>query len=186
MLKEDHKLFSEIKEGSKDAFKEVYDLYFKELYSIAEYYVKNNNYAEDIIQEVFILLWNKKSEINLKSSLRSYLISMVRNQCIDYLRKIGSEEEKQNNYQKKLKEINLLETSAERSIGIIYRNEIKDKFEKSIKKLPKKCRHVFELSRLKGMKNIDIAEKTGTTVKAVERNITRGLTILRNELKDYF
>ena len=171
--------------GSSSAFQLIFDRYYSELIHIAEYYLKDSEQSEDVIQDIFLHLWEKRSSIKINTALRAYLIKSVQNRCIDKLRR-NTLSDKYQNYQKiKLREAILMKSYAESSLGILYEKELKEKLLDALGKLPEKCLQTYQLSRDEGLKNSEIAKEMGISEKAVERNMTRTLKILRRELSEY-
>jgi RNA polymerase sigma-70 factor, ECF subfamily len=138
--------------------------------------------AKDIIQDVFLKLWNDRT-IRVNKSLNGLLFTMVRNKCLQQLEKEKVRADYLNNAKLQLRNEEITYYSGE-PVSIIQ-IELQHQLESAINKLPGKCREVFILSRFQEKKNREIAEETGISVKAVEKHITKALQIIRHELKDY-
>jgi RNA polymerase sigma-70 factor, Bacteroides expansion family 1 len=163
----------------KEDFDKIYLLYFSRLHRFAKEYVLNDEDAENIVQDVFMQLWEKRDVLNVQVNLASYLFSLVKNRCLDYLRhKIVIEE-----YQKTLSlKLIALEQfdynhSSEDEIELVVTN--------AIDKLPERCREIFVKSRLEGKKYKEIAEDLSLSVSTIETQMGIALKKLRVELKDY-
>lgn len=160
-------------------FDNVYLTYYYRLYRFAKEYVIFDADAENIVQDVFVMLWEKREILNVQVSLTAYLLSLVKNKCIDYLRhKIVAEEYKQEYAMKlsSLEEFNQAFNSDE---------EIEKCLTNAINKLPERCREVFIKSRIEGKKYAEIAEEMNISVNTVENQMSIALRKLRVELKDY-
>jgi RNA polymerase sigma-70 factor, ECF subfamily len=152
---------------------------FKELCYFAIQYVKDSDIAKDIVQDTFLSIWQKKESIDLSRSVKSYLVSAVKNKCLNYIRdhkKFSSE---------------ILETGYQ-DIKSFYKHhdrliegELRKKINTSIEELPEKCRRVFLLSRYENLKYQEIAERLHISVKTVETQMSKALHHLRIRLADY-
>jgi RNA polymerase sigma-70 factor (ECF subfamily) len=171
-------LYEEMKGGKEYAF----DFFFNYYYSgLCVYAQKMSSIPEqearDLVQDVFVKFWNDREKSDIRFSIRSYLFKSVKNRCFDLLRK-------------KDRNIKVLEITNEMAVTdelfeTFILSELEALFNKSLEKLPLRCREVFEMSRLHGLKNREIAAKLGISEKTVENQITKALHILRAELKDY-
>jgi RNA polymerase sigma-70 factor (ECF subfamily) len=135
--------------------------------------------AENIVQDVFMMLWEKRRELNIQISLTAYLFSLIKNKCIDHLRRqIIAETYKQELKMKlsSLEDMNQAFSSDEDIEGFI--ND-------ALHKLPKRCREIFVMSRMEGKKYHEIAKELNLSVNTVENQMSVALKKLRIELKDY-
>jgi RNA polymerase sigma-70 factor (ECF subfamily) len=163
----------------QDNFDQVYVCYFTRLHRFAKEYVMSDEDAENIVQDVFMMLWEKRQVLNVQISLTAYLFSLVKNKCIDYLRhKVIAEEYKQelNAKLSSLEEINRAFSSDE---------DIERFINEAINKLPKRCREIFIMSRVEGKKYQEIADELNISVNTVENQMSIALKKLRVELKEY-
>ena len=145
----------------------------------AKEYVVFEEDAENVVQDVFLLLWEKREVLDIRISLVSYLFSLVKNRSLDYLRhKVVAEEYKQELSFKlmSLEQLNYTFSSEE---------EIEKVIANAIDKLPERCREIFLKSRIVGMKYREIAEELNISANTVENHIAIALKKLRVELKDY-
>jgi len=160
-------------------FEDIYKRYYVELCMFAQRFIPLAEEAEEIVQDVIYKLWENKESIDSIQSVRSYLYTSVRNKSLNLLKHKKIEEKYRDEAWIELKSIENAvyeEASA---------NELQEKISHSIDELPDRCREVFLLSRTEGLKNKDISERLGITVKAVEANISRALSSLRLSLKEY-
>ncbi|MDX8340681.1 RNA polymerase sigma-70 factor [Draconibacterium sp. IB214405] len=171
-------LLAELARGQERAFDFIFRKYYKALCAQANVYVKDIDTAQGIVQESFIKLWGKREEAESIKNLPSYLTSMVRNQCIDYMRKV--------NVLNKTHQQGALTGDAENTTeNLVLAHEFEEKLVVALANLPERCRIAFEYSRFENLKYPEIAEKMGISVKAVEALISRALKTLRTDLKDY-
>lgn len=163
----------------RNNFDKIYVLYYSRMFRFAKEYVLFDEDAENIVQDVFLLLWEKREVLDIQISLVSYLFALVRNKSLDYLRhKVIADEYKQE-LSAKLTALELLNYS------FTSDEEIEQILMTAINKLPERCRQVFLKSRIEGKKNREIANELNLTVSTVENQMTIALRKLRVELKDY-
>jgi RNA polymerase sigma-70 factor (ECF subfamily) len=164
---------------NKVIFDFVFQYYYSGLCTYAETIVKNQEVAEDIVQELFVKLWVKAKEISIKGSLKNYLFTSIRNRCFDFL--------KHQTVKSKLTQLNQYSGDVDEFTpeNWLVESEIKDIIEQSIEKLAPRCQEIFRLSRFQGLKNQEIADKLGLSKRTVEIQITNALKTLRKDLKPY-
>ena len=162
----------------KAAFEELFRSYFTPLCSFAQKYVNDADEAKDIVHNVFINLWNKRNEITLETSLKSYLFQGVHNRSLNFIRdhkKLVQFDTPQNESElgKYLKSHDHLESS-----------EAEQRINRALDDLPDKCREIFLMNRFDGLKYREIAEKLDISIKTVETQMSRALKTLRERLSD--
>ena len=170
-------ILEELKRGNERAFDYIFNHYYKLLSQFSYSFVKDQDTAESLVQEVFIKLWEKRENLGEVSNIVSHLMGMARNQCIDFLRK-----EKSNSKLYLSLQPDKSENTTEEEIS---KNEFEEKLLKSILKLPGRCREAIEMSRFDGLSNKEIAQKMQISVKGVEALIGRSLKLLRTELQEF-
>jgi len=180
-------IIDQIRCGSEKAFRVVYDLYFLRLERFAAAYVIDRGEAQDIVQSVFLTLWDRKESLYSETNLGNYLITLTKNQCLNYLR----HERVQLNYltrqEQKNAELLLNFYALERlNENKLLFDELEIAAKQAIDSLPGQSREVFILSRIEGMKYQEIAQKLEVSVKTVEKKMSIALELLRDALKDYY
>ncbi len=170
-------ILDELSKGNERAFEFIFREYYQSLSQFSYSIVKDQVVAESIVQDVLVKLWERRGTIENISNIFSYLVSMVRNQCIDYIRK---EKSKIAMYSR-LK----IEESDNTTEDQVTANEFEEKLLNAIAHLPERCRLAMEMSRFDGFSNKEIAQKMQISVKGVEALIGRSLKLLRVELKDF-
>jgi RNA polymerase sigma-70 factor (ECF subfamily) len=171
----------------KNNFEEIYLYYFPRLLRFAREYVISQEDAENIIQDVFLLLWEKRDDLQIHISLTSFLFTLIKNRCIDHLRrKTNVEQGKkqlQENYFLELK-MKLYSLEALNQ-SIISDENIEKIITNAIDSLPPKCREIFLLNKMEGKKYREIAEDLNISVNTVENQMSIALRKLREKLKNY-
>ena len=172
-------IISDLRNGNKSVFEELYRNNYTPLLYFCIRYVENIDEAEEIVQGVFVKLWEKHSEIKITSSLSSYLHRAVQNSALNHLnrRKILNKYVISQN-----KDINITFTDPHKTLENI---EVRQINMRAILELPEKRREIFELSRFEGMKYKNIAKHLSISVKTVENQMTKALKYLRIVLKDH-
>lgn len=172
----DFELSTLLKKGDLIAYNEIYERFQGLLYIYACKIVKNNDDAEDIVQEVFLYLWDKRFSISINSSISVYLYKAVRYKFMNLLdhKKVRAD------YKESLNQfINQGEYITDH---YIRQKEFSQIIEKEVTALPDKMREIFELSRKNHLSRKEIAEKLGLSEKTVKNQITNALKILRGRL----
>jgi RNA polymerase sigma-70 factor (family 1) len=151
----------------------LFEKYHAPMFRFAETFVFRPEVAEDIVQEVFVKLW-ESPEITIEKSLKAYLFLMVRNRCIDFLRALQVEDKRK----KKLLEAQILSDTTDLEFDEATSEIIK----RTINELPGQCRQVYSLSVYEDMKYNEIARELGISVSAVKVQMFRARKYLRENL----
>ncbi len=177
-------LTTRIKFGDKQAFELVFKAYYPRLCQFAMRFLNDYDLAEDVVQESFANLWDKRADISGRS-VQALLFAMVRNGCLNqlkhaaYLRRQTIDELVALTDTEQLYNLDMVEDA---EVGLMYK-ELQQQINEAVAKLPPRCRQVFVESRFKGLHNHEIAEMLNITDKAVEKQITKALAFLSKELK---
>ncbi len=180
MFSTENKGLSLIKQNS-ELFDEIFRQYSKSLFYYAAKFV-DDEVARDIVQDVFLKLWDTNN-ITIKLSLNGLLFTMVRNSCLQQLEKQKVRDKYLESSKHLLHEEEIRFYMEDRASLIEL--EMESKLSEVLNKLPDRCRQVFVMSRYENRKNKEIAEELDVSVKAVEKQITKALSLIRNEMKDY-
>lgn len=170
-MTEDEKcLFEKIRKGNEAAFEVIYKRYLPRLYYFVYEYVPFHDIVENIIQDTFMVLWDKKSKLEDNTNLGAYLYTIAKNNCLYKLRNqrykkklFESTEVVEPELKANLDALGVLDTS------LITFTEIEQIIEKTIMQLPPQCRTVFRLSRFEEKKNKEIAEELGISLKGISQ-----------------
>lgn len=167
------------------SFSELYLMYYPKLVRFAKEFVILEEDAENITQDVFTDLWERRDAIDHIENVNAYLFRLVRNRCLDYLKHKVFEQKYAENVQASFEiELNLKLQSLDRFdvSDISEGNEMERLVRDAINSLPKRCRDIFLLSRMKGLKYREISEKLGISVNTVECQMGIALKKLRVKL----
>lgn len=175
------KFISNAKSDDELAFELLFRKYYLRLCGFANKFIANAAESEEIVQDVFLNIWNKRDQLNLKSEIKPYLFKSVQNLCYNFLehRKVAD------NYYAVIELVYKNQAEEFNTYESVLYNEFQTKSEAAIESLPDQCKKIFRMSREEGLKYIEIAEKLGISVKTVETQMSRALSKLKVELKDY-
>jgi RNA polymerase sigma-70 factor (family 1) len=176
-LEDDLALLRRIQSGEESAFEGLFQRYYPALVGFARRVLVDLELAEEAVQDVFVVFWEKRQQVNIQQSVKSYLYASVYHKCLRHTR---HEKVREKYRQEILKSSD--EADAADAIAAI---ELEERIEKVISRLPDQCRRIFSMSRFDGMKYQEIADALGLSIKTVEIQISKALKILREELKDY-
>lgn len=148
-------------------FERYYKEHYKSFFLMACKYLKDTSIAEEIVNDVFLKIWEEGDKIKIDTSLKSYIYKAVINRCINVLHK---------NKRESALEVDLSNIPDESyELRQIEENELRMKLYAAIDQLPEQCRKVFEMSRFEEMKQQEIADKLGISIKTVKNHITIAL-----------
>ncbi len=138
--------------------------------------------SEEIVQELFINLWRHHDRIDESQSLNSYLFISVKNRCMNLLESRTTKAK----HAKVLWYLYVVKsTETDNAFQQLVANDLEKDLTNALEHLPNGCRRIFELSRLEGLKYQEIAQRLDISIKTVETQMSRALTRLRLELKEY-
>jgi len=176
---DERQLVIELKAGNHLSYKMLYTTYAPKLFAFSRKYLQSQEDAEEIVQEVFLRIWEKKENIDENQSFSSYVIQAAKYRIFNGFRKKVNE-------QVYLDFLIYADDSSRNftELDVDYK-EIKTKTERIIGSMPTRRQEIFRLSRESGLKNKEIAEKLQISIKTVENQMGQALKFLREELGEY-
>ncbi|PSL23394.1 RNA polymerase sigma-70 factor [Chitinophaga ginsengisoli] len=168
---EDNELMDKVRLSDERAFDEIYRRYWRKLYALSLYHLRDSNAAEDIVQEIFVSLWASRERSEIKH-LYTYLATATKYSIFHYFAQPARNTDS-------LEELHTLAADHSTADTRFLEEEIR----REIDRLPEKCRLVFRYSREEGLANKIISEKLNISTKAVEKHMTRALRQLRVQFK---
>lgn len=166
------------KTAQERAFEKLFTEFVRPLTLYALQFVKELSVAEDVVQDVFLYIYEKRESFPVGDHKDHYLYKLVRNRCLNRLE-----------YQKIRNESNPCNKQStvqqENPFELLSAIEFEHKYLLAVERLSPRCRKVFELSRFEGRTNQEIADELGVTKRTVETFITQALKKLRKSLKRY-
>ena len=174
----DYQIVVALKTGEKDALEDLFRLYYNSLCGYAFTFMKEQAASEEIVQDLFCKLWEKRAMLEV-TSLKSYLFRAVRNACMNQLKHI------------EVRELHKIETNVDDIDSVtpeilIESGEVEARIQKAITELPVERQKIFRMSRFEEMKYKEIAEELNLSVKTVENQMGKALKSLRIELADIY
>ncbi|BDD08496.1 DNA-directed RNA polymerase sigma-70 factor [Fulvitalea axinellae] len=170
----------QLKKGSLSALDVLFRRYRDDLLRFAFYLAKDPEMAEDIVQDVFVNLWENRRNLASRKSLKPYLIRIVSNGYMDLCRKGKIREKFCTHYRQ-----NFDGVSYENTESKVRFNELNTQVQSVLEELSPQQRKVFVKIKLEGMRHREVAEEMGVSIKTVEGHLTLAQRKMRSELKDY-
>ncbi len=171
-----------VRQGEKEAFRLIFITYYDSLTRFAFQYLKSGTEAENVVQDVFLWIWEKREDWQVDGALKTYLYRAVKYKAMDYLR----HEEVKRKY---LREQSALERNPDNPAKKLEREIDEKKFVKAtqdaIEELPERTRTIYKMSRIEGLTYNEIAQVLEISPKTVESQISRALETLRGSLAKY-
>ena len=175
----DSEILLAIRQGNERVYETVFRKYYQSLCNYGCGILKDMDDAEEVVQSIFLKLWEQREGIEINVSLKSYLYRAVHNTCLNRLKHLKI----QDTYRQHLGDY--LEETFDSATDIMDGNELQNRISEALEKLPEQCKIIFKMSRFEELKYQEIANKLGLSIKTVENQIGKALRIMRNELSDY-
>jgi RNA polymerase sigma-70 factor, ECF subfamily len=176
----DHQvLWQQVQLGDEKAFEALFHRYYQLLCSYSCSMLKNIDEAEEVVQTLFYNLWQKRENLEISSSVKSYLYRAAHNDCLNRLqhgkvRRMHASEVRSSSP----------DLAADAS-ALLQSKELKTRIEEAMQTLPEQCGLVFRMNRFGHKSYAEIAAKLGISVKTVEAHMGKALRIMREQLKEY-
>lgn len=175
----DNELLLMIKDSNAKGLELLFKTYHRQLWLFAHQFLKDGDAAEDMVQDLFAHIWEKRDAIQIATSLKSYLYMSVKNRCLNKL-KSESRSTTLNDDTDEL--FNLTHHHTQQ---LVEAKNLQQRIDLAIAALPPKCGLAFKMSRFEDMSYKEIAEALDISVKTVENQISKALSIMRLQLKDF-
>lgn len=166
-----------IQKNDRVAFYNIYERYSKRLYGFVLRYIKQKEDAEEIVQEVFVKIWEFRNKIDAYSSFEAFLFTIASNTTISLLRKRTSEKI----YLEHLKSLQQCANSPD-LIDEIQFNELNDRIQSLLNELTPRQKEIFQLSREEGLTHDEIAQKLDISVNTVKKHMANTLSFLKSQI----
>ncbi|WP_051554697.1 RNA polymerase sigma factor [Maribacter antarcticus] len=168
-------LMHRIKRSDEYALKILYDRLWEKMYSLAYAILKDSSLSRDIVQEIWISIWIRRTQID-NENIEAYILRATRFQVYKHLRDSKTI---------RIPHEFLESIQASENDGILqklYEEDTKSKIRKAVENLPKKCQEVFVLSRNKGLKNAEISKKLGISQRTVETHVSNAIRMVKSQI----
>ena len=176
VLIDEKTIFRKIREDDKEAFRSLFDTYYASLCHYAGHFLNDDVLSEEVVQQFFVKLWEKRKSLDIETSVKNYLFRSVRNLCLNQIQ----HERIVKLHANKLKEALTADDPADE---YFITPEMIRQLEEAIESLPEKRREIFRLSREEGLKYREIAEKLKISVKTVETQMGLALKNLKSKIR---
>ena len=165
-----------IRRGDSDSFESLFNFYCQKLINFSRRYVWDKQSAENIVQDIFLKIWQNRNVLDPSKSIKTYLFAAVKNESLKHLRHADV-------HKRWAEFISLSQDRAIDPEKTLSENETKKEIENAISSLPEKCREIFTMSKFDKLKYSEIAGILNISIKTVETQMGRALKKLRERLK---
>jgi RNA polymerase sigma-70 factor (ECF subfamily) len=174
---------NELKKGNPAAYRELFRILYPRMKGYSRLFISSPEIVEDIIQDCFVTLWEKRSDINPDQSVESFLFVMLRNRCLNELRILKTEQDHVDPEKMKTAELQYLyhldfTGSEEKSLEEMLIESMKS----AIEGLPDKMKEAFVKTKIEGRKQTEVAEELGVSLKMVEKHIAGAKEKIKEKL----
>ena len=174
----DSEIAGRIRKGDIGQFESLFRSSYVSLVRYARSLINDQDTAEEIVQDLFVRLWQDREKITIESSLNGYLFRSVHNKCLHYIEHMKVVE-------RHTEEMSAMKPGTnEDPLEILHYKELQARIATILERLPERCGRIFCMSRFEGLKYSEIAEKLSVSVKTVEANMGRALKEFRKELAE--
>ena len=172
----DQELFGRIKKGSKEAFRSLFDRYGLRIHRFACGYLKSDHDAEELVQEVFLKLWDKRESLDSSQNAKGFIFKVAVNTIYDFIRR-------KNLQQAFLEFAGQTQVNSDETWHEVVYNDMLGQVNNLIRQMPEQRQRVFKMSRENGLSNDEIAERLGLSKRTVENQLYRATAFLKNNLE---
>jgi RNA polymerase sigma-70 factor (ECF subfamily) len=165
--------------GSESAIEMLFKSFYQPLCQYAYSFLRDKDEADEVVQAAFVNIWDRREELSIQTSVKSYLYRAVRNACLNVIKHERVKKEHETH------ELAQGEPVHEGTSEGVMMSELERRIAAAMKALPEQCRLVFQLSRFEELRYAEIAEQLNISVKTVENHMGKALRIMREQLKDY-
>lgn len=176
--RDDADLAHRIKFGNKEAYQELFERYAPKIYHFSLAYLKNDADAEELVQDVFLKVWEKREILDTAQNIKAYIFKIAINTIYDFIRRKNIEKAF-NDFAKENYEINSNSTW-----NTIVFDEMQATLKELVSQMPEQRRKVYQLSKEKGLSNDEIAQKLELSKRTVENQLYRAVAFLKAQLKN--
>lgn len=168
-----------LKEGDREAFAAIFHQYYKDLVLYAGTFISHQAEAEDVVQDFFVKLWTEREHISAVKSVKPFLLTAVKHACLNALRGNG--------IKLKYGDVGVMaeECVTRETEDYILYSELNERLQEALKLLTPMQRQCFEMSRMQGVKQTEVAQRLGVSLRTVELRLAEALKVLKEELKEY-
>jgi len=167
-MSNDVDLLKKIVQKDKNAFETIYKAYFRKLYTLSFRYLRDEAIAEELANDVFMMLWENADRLAINQSLGAYLSRSVINLSLNQLKKNQRLLDRNNDY---IKDLDLADNEDQADLAALYESKLL-MIESILQSLPPQCRKIVLMSKYDKMKQQEIADQLGISIKTVKNHLT--------------
>ncbi len=168
-------MLEKIKEGSSQEFSSLFRKYYEPLYFFAGRFVNDPISAENIVQDVFVKMWEEKEKLNIHSNLKAYLYTSVKNSCINLVKR-------ENFFSSVEEDAEYEDDTIKLPSRVLEEKEVAETVNNAIKQLPEKCRQIFMMSKFDELSYQEIADLQNISINTVKTQLKRAVKFLAKSL----
>ena len=172
---EEKKFLEELSNGSRIAFESLYHLYRTQVYRLIYKLVRSHEVSQEILQDVFVKIWNQRTQLERIQSFRSYLYSIAQNLVYDYFRKVAADRAKIETFKTQYAVYSI--EDVEQAINF---KEVKAHLDEVLALIPEKCRQVYILCKLEGRSYQEVSKLLNISVATVNNHIVKATGIIKS------
>ena len=175
----DNQIFTAVKTGDERAYEQLFRAFYPRLCAFAATFVSDRDEAEEIVQTMFVKIWEQRETLDITTSVQAYLFRAVRNASFNHLKKM----QRQDAY--KAQNLEHIDQNPSVQPDHATHADLTERIERAISELPEQCRLIFKMSRFEELKYREIADALGISPKTVENQMGKALKVLRLKMVDY-
>lgn len=174
---EEKQVIAQVVTGDLNTFEMVFRDYYKPLVRYGNTFLKDTDETEDVVQQVFVSLWEKRTQLDIHTSIRAVLYKSVQNACLNKIKHLKVRSAYAEDWKATQSEMQTSDS--------VQAKELNEQIQLAIEGMPEQCGRIFKMSRFEQLRYQEIADQLGLSVKTVENQMGKALKIVREELKDY-
>lgn len=175
-ITDDEELARLIKSGGKDAYQLLFEKYAPKIYHFSLSYLNNKADAEELVQDVFLKIWEKRETLDSSQNIKAYIFKIAVNNIYDFVRRKNIE----NAFNEFAKDNYVMQS--ENTWEAVVFKEMQEVIDKFVIEMPEQRRKIFQLSKMEGLSNNEIAEKLNLSKRTVENQLYRSVLFLKKHL----
>ncbi len=172
---DERELLVRLRRGDDAAYEAIFRQWYAPMVASTTVLLRDRGPAEEVVQDVLLELWRRRESLTFETSLRAYLFQAARNRALNFIRRARVEARGESTIAAAL-------PTPEPADSEVREGELNVAIQGAIAGLPDRCREVFELSRVRGLKYTEIAAQMGISVKTVEAQMGKALRVMREKL----
>ena len=174
----DAELARKINSGKKEAYKELFDRYAPRIYQFSLSYLKNSADAEELVQDVFLKIWEKRETLDQSKNIKAFIFKVAINTIYDFIRHKNIESAFND-----FASVNF-ESSANSTWQTVIFDEMQENLQKLVAQLPEQQQKIFKMNKEDGLTSDEIAEQLNLSKRTVENHLYRAVSFLKDHFKN--